>query len=533
MMFCRAAGAGLMVHSAQEVDMSAYEKPKTPRPKPSRSSGSYGSGVGQPAQGSSDSYGTGQTPPPGYGTDAPAPAYGTAAPEPSSGYGSIPPDPPPPSYRSSRDDEPPPPGGASLPPGFPPYPPQFTPPYAFLTRDIDGFSGRSIDSSPGSSGAASGSNLGATVSQALQRVLSWKIRDDDSKGFVSALNQSFSLTLFEGHVRAKWTPRSVTVESDLSGCVTGAQASIYMMAKTLLDQALPLLDGLGALKPDVDYEYVEVLRQTAATQLRTLVGELNMLGGPRLLLVNQNFRALAGIPVDANGVLQLQKGQIEFWKDPDQIAGSLGGLRDQLGLGASRASYVNSVAAEKLVTDFGIVVQYINAIFDGWRNSLKYFNAMQSPYLGTQLVWISRLLGVVNEAIEEVRFVLDSVFIGRAERETLLMTGLVADGKPLPPITLAGLLLMIQSLVTQELPDIIQNGGKFAIGEDVSEMVGQLKNYMAATIGFAEAQDLSALSTDRVLIALYKLQRQLQELENTAKTVGIPKLPLPPIEGNA
>lgn len=504
--------------------MSEYEKPKASRPKASRSSRSYG--AEQPARGPSDSYDAVQAPPPGYGTDGPSPEYGAAAQETMSGSGSIPPDPPSSSYRSFRDDEPP-SGGASVISGAAGYPSAFTPPYALLTRGVDGFSSQSIDPSGGSSGG----DLGIIVSQALQRVLSWKSRADDSKGFVSALTQSFSLSLFQGHIQAKWTPRSVTVESDLSGCVTGAQASIYMMAKTLLDQALPLLNGLTALKPDVDNEYVDVLRQTAAAQLRSLVGELNMLGGPRLLLVNQNFLALAGIPVDANGVLK--KGQIEFWKDPDQIGGALGGLRDQLGLGASRMSYVNSVTAEKLVTDFGIVVQYVNAIFDGWRNSLKYFDVMQSPYLGTQLVWISRLLGVVNEAVEEVRFVLDSVFIGRAERETLLLTRLFDPyGNPLPPITLGGLLLMIQSLVTRELPDMIQSGGKFVLGEDVSGMVGQLKNYMFATISFAE-NDPSALSTERVLRAFSKLRRQLAELESTARAVGIPKLPLPPIEGNA
>src|SRR5690348_2753011 len=47
---------------------------------------------------------------------------------------------------------------------------------------------------PGGRGAA----LGPVVVKALQDVLGWKIKADDPKGFVGALNQSFKLTVVEG-----------------------------------------------------------------------------------------------------------------------------------------------------------------------------------------------------------------------------------------------------------------------------------------------------------------------------------------------
>jgi hypothetical protein len=115
------------------------------------------------------------------------------------------------------------------------------------------------------------------------------------------------------------------------------------------------------------------------------------------------------------------------------------------------------------------------------------------------------------------------------------MSGLTTtdeNGKvvPLPAITLSGLLGMIQSLVTHDGPDIISTGGKFGIGEYFSVMVAQLRVYVSAAIGFAQApaQSFSALNTNRVLVALSKVERQLLELENTAEAVGIPSLPPPP-----
>jgi hypothetical protein len=373
--------------------------------------------------------------------------------------------------------------------------------------------------------------LGSTVTQALQKVLGWNLKKDDPTAFVSALNQSFSLSESEGHVQWKWKARTSVAQNDFLGGLAGAQASLYGMAKAILDQALPLLDNLEALKPDVDQAYVDVLRQTAASQLRSLVEELGYRGGPRLLRVNQLFRALAGIPIDANG--DLPPRQVEFWKDPDLIAGTLGFLRETLGLGAVTSTYVNNIADEEDVTNFRALVDYTNAIFNSWRNSLRFFTTMQSPFLGTQLVWVSRLLGVVNEAILELQFVLDSVFIAAAERETLVMTNLRDNaGNALPSITLAELLQLIQSLVTQDGLQIIQAGGKFGVGQ-LSVMVLQLQNYVSAAIAFAEAQKYSALNTDRVLIAMNKLLRQLEELQTTAAAVGIAKLPPPSVRAIA
>lgn len=402
-------------------------------------------------------------------------------------------------------------------------------PAVVLTRDITGaLSGQGVD---GSSGGAQNGALGPVVNRALQDVLGWKINADDSKGFVNALNRSFELTDYEGHVQSKWIQRGIAVQDDLAGGIAGAQASLYSMAKTVLDQTLPLLSGLRPLKPDADEEYITVIRQLVQNQLTELVSELGFAGGPRVVRVNQYFHMLTGVQIDAR-----EPGErSEISGGPDHVHGTLGAMRDEMGLRAvaveHRPSYINSVEDEQNVTNFRVIVDYVSAIFNSWTNSARFFSSFKSPFLGTQLVWISRQLGVVSEAVEEIRFLLDSDLVGPAERETMWLHGLhfQRSGKTdvmLPDITLESLLSWIQTFVRNEAPDIIRNGGKYAIGVDLERMVRQLHQYAAALVRYAEAANHDhRLDNERVLPALRKLSQQLHELGEMAHSVGTKHLP--------
>ena len=60
-------------------------------------------------------------------------------------------------------------------------------------------------------------------------MLNWRSAgfNGDAKGFVAALNQSFTLTRVQGHTEFTWTPRSYSSVQTGLGALTGAQASIY------------------------------------------------------------------------------------------------------------------------------------------------------------------------------------------------------------------------------------------------------------------------------------------------------------------
>jgi hypothetical protein len=459
-----------------------------------------------------------------------------------------------------------------------------TPAYPILTEEL-GYppspsSGGGATSRTG--GAGRNGALGPIVNKAIQDALGWKIKPGDATGFIGALNQSFQLKTVEGAVVSTWTPRSYVVQSDLSGGVTGAQASIYTMAKTLVDQMLPLIDGLYPLDPAANLEDVAAVKDVVTSQLTNLSSEFGYLGGPRVLRVQQYLSLLLGVapqvsyaaglnsPAVGNPTLQTPDptsplgfaanawwianggganpnwttnsadAPPDYWTDADTVLGSLGDLRDLLGLFSQETisfppavylpilpvpCYINSIADEQNATNFRILVDYANSVFNAWENSVQYFAGLQSQFLGTQLVFISRQLGVISEVVDEVRFVLDSVFIGPAQRDTLQVVpnplpailGAPLAGMQLPPIYLSDLLQWIQDYVGAEAQDVIQNAGRFGLGEDFSGMVEQLYAQACGLYEFAQAGPAPpSMSTLRVQQSLYKLVLQLYNLYGMA-----------------
>jgi len=453
------------------------------------------------------------------------------------------------------------------------------PPFPILTEEM-GYAPSPLanggGANPRSGGTAgTGSSLGPVVSRALQQVLGWKINPGDAAGFTGALNQSFSLKLVEGAVVSSWTPRSYVVQSDLAGGVSGAQASIYTMAKTLVDQMQPLVDGLYALDPAADAETVAALKDLVKSQLSNLGEEFGFVSGPRVMRVHQYLQMLFGIKIgldhsppagQPSPMLKIHQQPLpsgsalkhyyngapgsprhwpptSYWTNPDTILGSLGDLRDELGLFETVVpageAFVNTVADEQNVTNFRIIVDYANSLLNSWQTSIHYFANPSSPFLGTQLVVISRQLGVISETVDEVRFVFDSVFIGPAQRQTVQLlfhtlpplSGGVPDGAPhsvrhLPPIYLEDLLLWMQNFVGGEAQDIIQNGGKLGLGEDFVIMTGQIYTQAVGLYLLSKHHPpVAAMGTNRVQQSLYKLATQLGDFCTMAASVGVPYIP--------
>jgi hypothetical protein len=456
------------------------------------------------------------------------------------------------------------PWGNTLPPPGPAGGP--TPSYPILTEELGYPPSPVSNGGPGgggtsrSNGGGRGGSLGPVVNRALQEVLGWKIKSGDSAGFVGALNQSFQLKTVEGAVVSTWTPRSYVVQTDLSGGITGAQASIYAMAKTTLDQMLPLIDGLYPLDPASNAEDVAALRQLVTNQLSNLTDEFAYLGGPRVMRVQQYFQMLLGVTLNLtlptppavtpppSITLQRQRppggsplrtlyptaaawaaAAPQYWNSPDFVLGSLGDLRDELGLFETIGpTYVNTISDEQNVTNFRIVVDYANSLLNAWTTSIQYFAGTSSPFLGTQLVLISRQLGVISEVVDEVRFVLDSVFVGPAQRETQMLVFQSIAGAPpairhLAPIAIEDLLVWIQKFVGPEAQDVIQNGGKLGLGEDFCTMILQLCSQAYGLYLFAQDPALAgpAIATGRVLHSLYKLAAQLGDLYTAAAAVSV------------
>ena len=322
-------------------------------------------------------------------------------------------------------------------------------------------------------------------------------------------------------------PRRVEMESPhlhranrSSGRNHGRAGQPYTRAKVAQDNALPLLDGLYPLDPTADPEYITALRDMAKSQITEIVKQFGVVP-PSILRVNTYFKILLG-----NQSLRFsEKPVIE--SDPDLIGGTLGSIRDIYGIyflkNGQDNLFSDSVEDEQDITNFRVISDYLTGLLQSWLANGQYFllSTTRLPaFLGTQLVLISRQLGVIAETVNELRFALDSVFIGPNERQTLLLV--FEDTWELPAMYLEDVLMEIESSVTDELPRLIKDGGRIAINNNLLPVVQTLLNMIQAA---KDPQNLNALpdgfTTARVRHALDDLSDQLTQLFTLGQQVGM------------
>jgi hypothetical protein len=356
----------------------------------------------------------------------------------------------------------------------------------------------------GASSSQGGAPLGQTAALAIGDVLGWKVSSTDPKGFVGALTQAFTLTDVEGHVESSWNPRTYAVQTDLGGGISGAQASLYTRAKDALDQSLSLLDGLYPLDPDADPEYVKALREMARSQMTEIVKEFGTVGLPSILRIDTYFEILLGQHPTRH------LAPVQF--DPDKIEGTLGQLRNTYGIYFRGNPFNNSIEDEQDITNFRVISDYMTSLLQSWIANREFFivSPKQAAFFGTQLVLISRQLNVIAETIDEVRFALDSVFIGPNERQTLLLKFTHDD---FPPMFLEDVLEEIEKFVEDEGPRLLRDGGKISVTNNILPVVISLKDMVTQARDPENKPDLpDGFKTARVRHSLDDLRDQLGEL---------------------
>jgi hypothetical protein len=400
--------------------------------------------------------------------------------------------------------------------------------YPLLTEEV-GFPAapvavpRSGYATPSRSGAGQG--LMQAAASAVSDILGWKTNSGDPKGFLGALTQSFSLTEVEGHIESAWNPRSYTVQTDLAGGITGAQASLYTRAKDAQDQCLPLLDGLYPLDPDADPEYVRALREMAKSQIAEIVKEFGIVP-PSILRVNTYFSILLG-----------SQKHIHFDSDPrvesnpDRITGTLGELRDLYGIWFEKRDptthdlrnnpFSNSVEDEQDITNFRVISDYMTSLLGTWIANGRYFELRLTKvpaFLGTQLILMSRQFNVIVETVGELRFTLDSVFIGPNERQQLLLD----FGGSLPSMYLEDILREVETFMSDEGPRLIRDAGRIGIYQNLVPVIETYIDMVGAAKHPANLGEIpDGYSTARVQNALDDLHTQLTYIKTLADQVGM------------
>jgi hypothetical protein len=342
--------------------------------------------------------------------------------------------------------------------------------------------------------------LGQIVESTLRDVLGWRPKTTDPKAFVAALTQSFTCKEMEGRSVCTYTPRTFAVQVQVGmGAITGAQASLYARAKAALDQSLILLDRLKALDPAADPQNVEADRAMVRSELTELVNELGVEGGPRVQRVDALFDLLRG---PNNGPT-----------DPLQVQGLLGQMRHDFGLTGDRVTLVEE---EQNLSDFITLVDYVNSLRQSWNGRRPFFDrsGFVEPFLGTQLVHISRALAVIAESVREISFALDSVFLGGTERQTIELT-FTRPGRP--PIFVAEMLNWVERFASEEGPGLVRDAGKYGVRAFFPTIDRLIELVHDARIPPQDPRRLPAgYATARVQRALQELEAHLRETADLA-----------------
>lgn len=400
--------------------------------------------------------------------------------------------------------------------------------YPILAQEV------SLGSAPAASGPST--SLNRTVENLMRDVLGWRPKTSDPRGFVAALTQSFTLEEVEGHVEWSYVPRGYAVQADL-GALTGAQASIYQRAKAALAEMLPILDRLYPLQPEYDPENVEAIRTIVHDALVALVAEFGVEGGPLIYRVRMLFEQLLGDNPNLG--------------DPENPGGQLGELRSVFGMFRNA---IATIEEERNYTDFLMLVDYTNTFKVSWDAQERYFDRVvtggDEPYLGTQLVLLSRQLGVIAESVQETYYALDSVFMGPAERQTTELNfpafvvkaqsdptlntwwlALPADTRQhledlaqdyASPIFLSELLHWVESAVSETGTKLIQDAGKAGV-DALQPMLDNLTDLMTATALMASAPSSNparGFHTPRSARSLDEVSRGLAKAKSLADQIA-------------
>lgn len=280
--------------------------------------------------------------------------------------------------------------------------------------------------------------------------------------------------------------------------ITGAQQSLYARAKAAYDQASILLERIRALDPAADPEEFAAFKAIVRSEITELVNELGVEGGPRVRRVDTYFDSLLGL----NQTLT----------DAEQVQGRSRRLRE---VGGLTRDNVNTIDEEQVLSDYLTLVDYVISLRLSWNAQRRFFDRTGGvqPFLGTQLVLVSRALAVIAESVQEVYFTLDSVFLGSAERQTI---ELIYAGAP--SIFLGELLEWVDRFASEEGRALIQDAGK----EGVRALFPTLDTLTGLVRGaLIPPQDPNRIPegyrTSRVQRALVELAQYLDEAASLAR----------------
>ena len=325
-----------------------------------------------------------------------------------------------------------------------------------------------------------GGSLQQVVDNAFGQVLGQTFSNFDVDNFSNSLSQTFAIKENNGQRAISYSPRSYInkTQTELGGMITGAQASLYHRAKVALKEILPLLDGIYELETDSDEQNQEAIRSIIRTEITEVVREMGIPQGPRVQRVDSLFELIIGD--ESESTL------------PEQIGGQLRDFRKEFGLERGK---INTVEEEQNYGNFLIIRDYIVSLRESWQDYVSLQTSGAGSFIGTQLVLLSQALSVMAESVRETYHIMDLVFLGAEERESVLIdftkakdtkdttldsdiAFLLPNGVPyfvdqvrqlVPPMEVEKLMSWAMRFATEEAPTLAKTAGKLGIAKIIAK----------------------------------------------------------------
>lgn len=272
------------------------------------------------------------------------------------------------------------------------------------------------------------------------------------------------VTEIAGTVPGTLEGRAGAGELMLDGGIAGAQASLLRRATADLDEALPLLEGIELLQGDSTPAEVAALKVLIRSEMVEILGELSLPRGPRIVRVEQ----ILGLLLDQLGALQ------EGIEDEDNLS------------------------------RFRTVTDNVASLYRSWNNIQQLFAA--------QAGIVTKMFGLVGDAVEEVRQTMDAVYLGLEERTGMVIQYSTRLGDA-PGVTLEDLLTWIVDFTAGQGPQSLDDSGGFALRNTIAPAAGRLRGLVRAAM---EPRNLAVFpkrfSTPPLQRAMKNLDGRLDEL---------------------
>jgi len=308
---------------------------------------------------------------------------------------------------------------------------------------------------PGPNPAHRGRAKAGSSTTSISDVLGWRVDIKNADGIKRALAEAFPIKVVNGKNCVEVKKGGFRSQAAQAGtfAVTGAQKSLYERVRTVVEQIKPLLASIRPLTSSPDQEDIDAVKSLIGPELDELVEQLGTEGGPPIARIDHLLHLLIGYEHDEGW---WSKFLAKFHKKSNDSKGHIYDLGSALGITDDN---VNTIQEEMTLTEFTTILNYTDMIVMTWNANRDAFSYKpDQAFLGTQAVQIERTLTCVSESVNEVTFALDSVFIGPAERATIIVPKGEFEGG-----TLAELLSWIDDVAARGF-DQINVSGKYGVG---------------------------------------------------------------------